>query len=58
MSATFKVKNKKVDKNKNRILETLDSKHIDMIKEWQYLAKLLLKKKIGCYLDMLVIIML
>ena len=36
MSATFKVKNKKVDKNKNRILETLDSKHIDMIKEFIY----------------------
>jgi hypothetical protein len=37
MSATFKVKNKKVDKNKNRILETLDSKHIDMIKELESL---------------------
>jgi hypothetical protein len=37
MSATFKVKNKKVDKNKNRILETLDSKHIDMIKELEAL---------------------
>ena len=37
MSVTFKVKNKKVDKNKNRILETLDSKHIDMIKELESL---------------------
>ena len=37
MSANFKVKNKKIDKNKNRILETLDSKHIDMIKELEAL---------------------
>jgi hypothetical protein len=33
MSATFKVKNKKVDKKNNKILETLDSKHIEMVKE-------------------------
>ena len=33
MSATFKVKNKKVDKKNNKILETLDSKHMEMVKE-------------------------
>lgn len=33
MSINFKVKDKKVDKNKNRILETLDSKHVDVLKE-------------------------
>jgi hypothetical protein len=33
MSATFKVKNKKVDRKKNKILETLDSKHMEMVKE-------------------------
>ncbi len=33
MSINFKVKEKKVDKSKNKILETLDSKHIDVLKE-------------------------
>lgn len=33
MSINFKVKEKKIDKNKNKILETLDSKHIDVLKE-------------------------
>ena len=37
MSVTFKVKNKKVDKKNNKILETLDSKHIDMVKELESL---------------------
>ena len=39
MSVTFKVKNKKVDKKKNRILETLDSKHMDMIKDIESINK-------------------
>jgi hypothetical protein len=33
MSATFKVKNKKIEKRKGQILETLDSKHKEMIKD-------------------------
>ena len=33
MSVTFKVKNKKIEKRKGQILETLDSKHKDMIKD-------------------------
>jgi len=33
MSVTFKVKNKKIEKRKGQILETLDSKHKEMIKE-------------------------
>jgi hypothetical protein len=33
MSINFKVKEKKIDRNKNRILETLDSKHLDVLKE-------------------------
>jgi hypothetical protein len=33
MSINFKVKEKKIDKNRNKILETLDSKHIDVLKE-------------------------
>ena len=32
MSNTFKVKTKKADKRKNQVLETLDSKHQDMIR--------------------------
>jgi hypothetical protein len=32
-SVNFKVKSKKVDKRKNQIVETLDSKHFDMIKQ-------------------------
>ena len=33
MSATFKVKNKKIERRKGQILETLDSKHKEMIKD-------------------------
>lgn len=33
MSVNFKVKSKKVDKRKNQVVETLDSKHFDMIKQ-------------------------
>lgn len=33
MSVTFKVKNKKIEKRKGQILETLDSKHKEMIKD-------------------------
>ncbi len=33
MSINFKVKEKKIDKNKNKISETLDSKHLDVLKE-------------------------
>ena len=33
MSVTFKVKNKKIEKRKGQILETLDSKHKEVIKE-------------------------
>ena len=33
MSITFKVKDKKVDKKKNKISETLDSKHLEVLKE-------------------------
>lgn len=33
MSVNFKVKEKKIDKNKNKISETLDSKHLDVLKE-------------------------
>jgi hypothetical protein len=39
MSVTFKVKNKKVDKKRNKILETLDSKHMDMIKDIESINK-------------------
>ena len=33
MSVNFKVKSKKVDKRKNQVVETLDSKHFEMIKQ-------------------------
>jgi hypothetical protein len=33
MSATFKVKNKKIERRKGQILETLDSKHKEMVKD-------------------------
>jgi hypothetical protein len=39
MSVTFKVKNKKVDKKRCKILETLDSKHMDMIKDIESINK-------------------
>jgi hypothetical protein len=39
MSVTFKVKNKKVDKKRSKILETLDSKHMDMIKDIESINK-------------------
>ena len=35
MSINFKVKEKKIDKTKNKISETLDSKHLDVLKEIQ-----------------------
>ena len=33
MSATFKVKNKKIERRQGQILETLDSKHKEMVKD-------------------------
>lgn len=56
MSFNFKVKEKKIDKNKNKISETLDSKHLDVLKDIEAMNNKLpiLEKQLNDLLNKLV----